>query len=47
MLEPSRIGRLYEEPDGREAAELIIDLEGNRRTALIVADVLKESRRQS
>jgi hypothetical protein len=36
------IGRLYAEPDGREAAEVLIDLEEDRRTALIVADVLKE-----
>jgi hypothetical protein len=39
------IGRLYEQPNGREAAELLIDLEEDRRTALIVADVLKGSLR--
>jgi len=30
------IGRLYREPHGRETAELLIDLEEDRRTALIV-----------
>jgi hypothetical protein len=39
------IGRLYAEPDRREAAELLIDLGEDRRMAPIVADVLKESLR--
>jgi hypothetical protein len=38
------IGRLYAEPDGREAAELLIDLEEDRTLALTVADVVKAAR---
>jgi hypothetical protein len=39
------IGALYEATDGGEAAELLIDLEEDRKMALIVTDVLKESLR--
>jgi hypothetical protein len=37
------IGELYRATDGGQAAELLIDLEEDRRLALIVADVLKGS----
>jgi hypothetical protein len=37
------IGRLYRETDGGQLPELLRDLEADRTTALIVADVLKGS----
>jgi len=37
------IGRLHRVTDGGHAAELLIDLEADRRVALMVADALKGS----
>jgi hypothetical protein len=40
---PAAIGELYQATGDSQAVELLIDLEEDRRMALIVADVLKES----
>ncbi len=42
----ARAGQLYGLTDGASIAELLIDLEEDRQTALMVADVLKDSLRE-